>query len=202
MEISSFLPHIASCADDICLLRGCYGDSVTHPESVYLMNTGSVLQGRPSLGSWVAYGLGTENHNMPAFVVMPDPHGWVKGGAPAWGNGYLPALYQGTEFSSVGTPVLNLRPARPVSEGVRRDSLDFLAGLNREHRRQYPRVRTTLVLFTAMSGMAFGSWFAGRIYDHFGFYAPAFGSGVLFNLLNLALIGPFDEAEKFEALLV
>ena len=82
-EISDLLPHIASCADELCVLRGCHGDSVTHPESVYQMNTGSILMGRPSLGSWATYGLGTENQNMPAFVVMPDPSGWVKGGAPA-----------------------------------------------------------------------------------------------------------------------
>ena len=80
MEISDFLPNIAEHADDLCLLRGCYGDSVTHPESVYLMNTGTILMGKPSLGAWTAYGLGTENQNMPAFVVMPDPAGWVKGG--------------------------------------------------------------------------------------------------------------------------
>src|SRR5262245_44018042 len=96
IEVSDWLPQTAGCVDDLCVLRGCYGDSVTHPESVYLMNTGSILMGRPSLGAWVGYGLGTENQNMPAFVVMPDPRGWVKGGAPAWGNGYLPAAYQGT----------------------------------------------------------------------------------------------------------
>src|SRR4051812_31029804 len=79
IEVSDFLPHIATCVDDICLLRGCHGDSVTHPESVYQMNTGSILMGRPSLGAWATYGLGTENQNMPAFVVMPDPTGWVKG---------------------------------------------------------------------------------------------------------------------------
>src|SRR6266496_1838048 len=96
IEVSDFLPHIAQCVDDICLLRGCHGDSVTHPESVYQMNTGSILMGRPSLGAWATYGLGTVNQNMPAFVVMPDPGGWVKGGAPAWGQGYLPSAYQGT----------------------------------------------------------------------------------------------------------
>ncbi|CAA9391484.1 MAG: hypothetical protein-putative related to sulfatases, partial [uncultured Phycisphaerae bacterium] len=88
-EVSDFLPNIAGCADDICLLRGCHGDSVTHPESVYLMNTGTILMCKPSLGAWATYGLGSESENMPAFVVMPDPAGWVKGGAPAWGNGFL-----------------------------------------------------------------------------------------------------------------
>ena len=96
IEVSDWFPHLAGCVDDLCVLRGCYGDSVTHPESVYLMNTGSILMGRPSLGAWAAYGLGTENRNMPAFVVLPDPGGWPKGGAPAWGNGFLPAAYQGT----------------------------------------------------------------------------------------------------------
>ena len=78
-EVSSKFPRIGSMADKICILGACYGDSVTHPESVYLMNTGSILMGRPSLGAWAAYGLGSENQDMPAFVVLPDPSGWVKG---------------------------------------------------------------------------------------------------------------------------
>ena len=78
IEVSDYLPNIARHVDEICLLRGCRGDSVTHPESVYLMNTGSILMGRASLGAWAAYGLGTENANLPAFVVLPDPAGWVK----------------------------------------------------------------------------------------------------------------------------
>ena len=80
IEVSDLLPHIAEHVDDFCLLRGCHGDSVTHPESVYLMNTGSILMGRASLGAWTTYGLGTENQNLPAFVVLPDPGGWPKGG--------------------------------------------------------------------------------------------------------------------------
>ena len=105
IEVSDLLPNLAEHVDDLCLLRGCYGDSVTHPESVYLMNTGSILMGRASLGSWAAYGLGTENQNLPAFVVLPDPGGWPKGGAPAWGNGYLPAAYQGTLLRGGSTPI-------------------------------------------------------------------------------------------------
>src|SRR6187551_2465183 len=108
MEISDFLPNIAEHADEICLLRGCHGDSVTHPESVYLMNTGSILMGRASLGAWTAYGLGTENQNLPAFVVLPDPAGWVKGGAPAWSNGFLPAAFQGTLLRGGESPILDL----------------------------------------------------------------------------------------------
>jgi hypothetical protein len=132
MEISDALPHIASCADDLCLLRGCYGDSVTHPESVYLMNTGSILMGRPSLGSWAAYGLGTENRNMPGFVVLPDPAGWVKGGAPAWGNGYLPAAYQGTILRGGETPILHLNTPKGVTGEQQRATLDLINRLNRE----------------------------------------------------------------------
>src|SRR6516162_1239914 len=126
IEVSDLLPHLASCADDLCVLRGCHGDSVTHPESVYLMNTGSILMGRPSLGSWVAYGLGSVNRNMPAFVVLPDPHGWVKGGAPAWGNGFLPAAYQGTVIQGGSSPILHLSPPPGVSADQQRRTLDLV----------------------------------------------------------------------------
>jgi hypothetical protein len=138
IEVSDWLPHLATCVDDICLLRGCYGDSVTHPESVYLMNTGSILMGRPSLGAWVTYGLGTENRDMPAFVVMPDPAGWVKGGAPAWGNGYLPAAYQGTVLRGGSPPILHLDRPEGVSEAQQRTTLDLINRLNREHLRGRP----------------------------------------------------------------
>jgi hypothetical protein len=132
MEISDALPNIASMADDLCLFRGCHGDSVTHPESVYLMNTGSILMGRPSLGAWAAYGLGTENQDMPAYVVLPDPAGWVKGGAPAWGNGYLPATYQGTILRGGETPILHLNNPPGVAPQQQRDTLDLINRLNRE----------------------------------------------------------------------
>src|SRR5262245_12624817 len=126
IEVSDLLPNLARCVDDICLLRGCHGDSVTHPESVYLMNTGSILMGRPSLGSWVAYGLGTENQNMPAFVVLPDPRGWVKGGAPAWGNGFLPAAYQGTLISGGHAPIRYLNTPAGIPAAQQRRTLDFI----------------------------------------------------------------------------
>jgi hypothetical protein len=131
IEVSDFLPNIATHVDELCLLRGCYADSVTHPESVYQMNTGSILMGRPSLGAWATYGLGTENQNMPAFVVMPDPAGWVKGGAPAWGNGYLPATYQGTLLRGGESPILHLNTPRGVSADQQRATVDFINQLNR-----------------------------------------------------------------------
>ena len=135
IEISDFLPHIASCADDLCVLRSCYADSVTHPESVYQMNTGSILMGRPSLGAWATYGLGTKNQNMPAFVVMPDPGGWVKGGAPAWGNGYLPATYQGTLLRGGESPILDLNTPKGVSPEQQRATVGFINELNRANLR-------------------------------------------------------------------
>src|ERR1043165_8553846 len=131
IEISDFLPNIAKWADEMCLFRGCYGDSVTHPESVYLMNCGSILMGKPSLGAWAAYGLGTENQNMPAFVVMPDPAGWVKGGAPAWGNGYLPATYQGTLLRGVPSPILDLKAPDGISSEQQRATVDLINQRNR-----------------------------------------------------------------------
>ncbi|MFN3653005.1 MAG: DUF1501 domain-containing protein [Armatimonadota bacterium] len=135
-EVSDFLPHMAGIVDDLAVLRGCYGDSVTHPESVYLMNCGSVRMGRPCLGSWVAYGLGSENQNMPAYVVMPDPAGWVKGGAPSWGNGFLPAAYQGTIMRGGKSPILNLELPEGVTEAQQRKTLDLVRSLNQEHLKQ------------------------------------------------------------------
>ncbi|MCS6866592.1 MAG: DUF1501 domain-containing protein [Gemmataceae bacterium] len=133
IAVSDWFPHLAQCVDDICFLRGCYGDSVTHPESVYLMNTGSILMGRPSLGAWVSYGLGTENRNMPAFVVLPDPGGWVKGGSPAWGGGFLPTVHQGTVIKGGPTPIEHLAPPSGVSTAQQRKTLDFIAESNRDH---------------------------------------------------------------------
>ncbi len=133
VEVSDLLPNVAGCADDLCVLRGCHGDSVTHPESVYLMNTGSILMGRPSLGAWVSYGLGTVNQDMPAFVVLPDPGGWVKGGAPAWGAGYLPPAYQGTLLRGGTPPVLHLGNPAGVGAAQQRRTLDLVNRLNRLH---------------------------------------------------------------------
>jgi len=133
LEISDFLPHISGCADELCVLRSCHGDSVNHPQSVYQMNTGSVLTGRPSVGSWVAYGLGTENQNMPAFVVMPDPSGGIKGGPPAWGSGYLPATYQGTTMRAGRNPILHLAPQPAIADFQQQGALDLVRQLNARH---------------------------------------------------------------------
>ncbi|MDA7916499.1 DUF1501 domain-containing protein [Verrucomicrobia bacterium] len=137
LEISEFLPHMSKIADEFCVLRSCHGDSVNHPQSVYQMNTGSILMGRPSLGAWAAYGLGTENQNMPAFVVMPDPTSGPKGGPPAWGNGYLPSTFQGTTMRPGENPILNLSPHASVTAQRQHASLDLIRSLNKDHLRKH-----------------------------------------------------------------
>jgi uncharacterized protein (DUF1501 family) len=115
----------------MCVIRSCHGDSVNHPQSVYQMNTGSIQMGKPSMGSWVSYGLGTENADMPAFVVMPDPGGGLKGGPPAWGSGFLPATYQGTTMRAGEHPILDLKS--PHSSARQRATLDLLQQMNAAH---------------------------------------------------------------------
>ena len=133
IEISDFLPHLAECADDLFVIRSMHGDSVNHPQSVYQMNTGSILMGKPSVGSWVAYGLGSENQNMPAFVVLPDPGGGLKGGPPAWGSGFLPATYQGVTMRPGAAPILDLRPQEQITAPQQRNILDLVQRLNQRH---------------------------------------------------------------------
>ena len=130
LEISEFLPHIAEHADRLCVIRSMHGDSVNHPQSVYQMNTGNILMGHPSVGSWIAYGLGTLNRDMPAFVVLPDPGGGLKGGPPAWGSGYLPASYQGMTMRPGEAPILNLAPQPGISQKRQGEAFAFLQEMN------------------------------------------------------------------------
>jgi hypothetical protein len=139
MELSEVLPHLGTIADDIALVRSMYTEHNNHTEALVMMSTGKLFQGRPTVGAWVSYALGTENQNLPAYIVLRDPAGYNTSGKLVWSSGWLPALYQGTEFNSRGSPVLNLQPAEPQPAGTRRACLDFLAQLNEEHRRHYPR---------------------------------------------------------------
>jgi hypothetical protein len=139
MELSEALPHLGTVADEITLVRSMYTEHNNHTEALVMMSTGKIFQGRPALGAWVSYALGTANQNLPAYVVLRDPAGYNTTGKLVWSSGWLPALHQGTEFSSAGSPVLNLQPAVPFPEGAQRDNLDFLARLNEEHRRRFPR---------------------------------------------------------------
>lgn len=137
LEISEFLPEMSKLADDLCVVRSCHGDSVNHPQSVYQMNTGTILMGKPSLGAWVSYGLGSANRDMPAFIVMPDPGSGVKGGPPAWGSGFLSAVHQGVTMRPGATPILNLSPSNTKrSPESQRHTLDFIQSLNRSHLEQ------------------------------------------------------------------
>jgi hypothetical protein len=133
LEVSDFLPEIAKHADELCVIRSLNGDSVNHPQSVYQMNTGSILMGHPSVGSWVAYGLGSENCDLPAYVVLPDPGGGLKGGPPAWGSGYLPATYQGVTMRPGAQPILHLAPQPEISSVQQRATLELTLDLNRRH---------------------------------------------------------------------
>ncbi|HZW30258.1 MAG TPA: DUF1501 domain-containing protein [Isosphaeraceae bacterium] len=139
MEISELLPHIGSIADEVCLVRSMYSDHNNHPQATRALLGGKIFPGRPSVGSWISYALGTENQNLPAYVVLRDPTGYNNGGTTMWENGWLPALFRGTEIQSRGAAVLDLHPAVALPDGMQQNTLEVLAGLNEEHRRLYPR---------------------------------------------------------------
>ncbi len=138
LEMSTLLPHLGSIADELCLIRSMYSEHNNHTEALVLLNTGKIFPGRPSLGSWVSYGLGSENQNLPSYIVLRDPEGYNTSGTLLWQNGWLPAQFRGTEVSTQGSPVLNLRPPTPLAPAVQKENLDLLARLNEEHRRSYP----------------------------------------------------------------
>ncbi|QDT39248.1 DUF1501 domain-containing protein [Stratiformator vulcanicus] len=133
---SDWLPHLSTCADDMAVIRSCMGDGINHSTGICQMNTGSPLAGRPSLGSWVNYGLGSENQDMPGFVVMTDAKAGGKevvNGPRNWGPGFMPAVYQGTKLSGGSEPIPNLRPAKGMSDARLESELEFLDTLNRRH---------------------------------------------------------------------
>ena len=131
--ISDWLPHTAQCVDDIAVLRGCWTNGINHSGGVCQMNTGSPLAGRPSLGSWVTYGLGTENENLPNFIVMKDSTSGIANGPRNWGSGFMPATYQGTPITASEVPIENLALPKRETVEARRRKLDYLNQLNRMH---------------------------------------------------------------------
>ncbi len=137
LEISSLFPNIARHADDLCVIRSMYTDTAAHASGCIQMNTGSVVIGKPSLGSWLSYGLGSESQDLPSFVVMTDPRGGPIGSASNWSAGFMPAAFQGTLFRSGGAPLLNLETPPGVSDRTQRRSLDVLRELNEMHRVGY-----------------------------------------------------------------
>ena len=130
--------HLAQVADDICFYRGCQAESVNHPTAQYHMNTGNRFGGDPAIGSWVTYGLGSMNQNIPAFVVLPEV-AYPQGGAANWSNGFLPAHFQGTPLRPKGTPILNMEPPPGLSRYHQRESLDLLHTFNQTHQQQHPQ---------------------------------------------------------------
>ena len=137
MEMADAIPHLGSVADDLCMVRSMFSEHNNHTEALVLLNTGKIFPGRPALGSWITYGLGTVNQDLPAYIVLRDPDGYNTSGTLLWQNGWLPAMYRGTEVSTRGAPVLTLRPAQPRSAAVQKQSLDLLAKLNKRHRQRF-----------------------------------------------------------------
>ena len=138
MWVSDVMPHLAKQVDDIALIRSMHTTNLTHEPAIYLIQTGKMGPGRPSIGSWVVYGLGSENQNLPAYVVLDDPLGLPINGVENWQSGFLPPLFQGTRFKATGSPVLNLRPDVERPADVIAMERDLLARLDAAHKGKRP----------------------------------------------------------------
>jgi hypothetical protein len=136
--VSTLFPHLATCVDDIAFIHSMTADSPIHGSAMLMMNSGKILSGSPCLGSWVNYGLGSPNENLPGFVVMLDPRGGPISGAKNWSSGYMPATYQATVMRSGGTPILDLANPQGVTREMQREMLDTIRGFNEEHHQLRP----------------------------------------------------------------
>ncbi|MBI1915210.1 MAG: DUF1501 domain-containing protein [Planctomycetes bacterium] len=136
--VSEVMPHLAGMVDDLAFIRSMFTTNLTHEPAIYLIHTGKMGPGRPALGSWVVYGLGSENQNLPAYVVLDDPLGLPVNGVENWQAGFLPPLFQGTRFRSTGSPVLNLRPDVDRPTDVVQEERELLSRLDQLHKRQRP----------------------------------------------------------------
>jgi hypothetical protein len=136
--VSEVMPNLAGVVDDIAFIRSMFTTNLTHEPAIYLIQTGKMGPGRPALGSWVVYGLGSENQNLPAYVVLDDPKGLPINGAENWQSGFLPPQFQGTRFRSTGSPVLNLRPDFEQPADVLQTERQLLARLDQLHKQQRP----------------------------------------------------------------
>jgi hypothetical protein len=130
MELSEVFTHLGTVADELCLVRSAHSEHNNHPEGLNMLVTCRIFPGRPVLGAWVSYALGTENRSLPAYVVLRDPEGHPSCGKQLWSSGWLPAVFQGVEFGSSGTPVRHLQPSTPLPPGAQRQSLNLLQKLN------------------------------------------------------------------------
>jgi len=130
-ELSEMLPYLSQVVDDICLVKSVRTDQFNHAPAQLFLNTGFSQPGRPSLGSWVLYGLGSESSDLPAFIVMSTGAG-ISGGAANWSSGFLPTLYTGVRFRNQGDPILNVTSPKSLDARLQRDTLDLIGGLNRQ----------------------------------------------------------------------
>ena len=137
IPVSDWYPNIAQHVDDLAVIRSCWANGLNHVGSVSQMNTGDILAGRPALGSWVTYGLGAGNENLPTFVILLDDKEPV-GGAKNWSAGFIPAIYQGTQFRPDDVPILYLTPPETVGDKQQRHKLELLAELNRRYAADKP----------------------------------------------------------------
>ena len=131
--VSDWLPHQAQVADELCVIRSCVSDGINHAGGVCQMNTGAVFGGRPSLGSWISYGLGTENQSLPSFVVIKDSNSMVVNGARAWGSGFIPAVHQGVLFEQGNEPIKFLNNPKDTTNLRQQRKLEFLRQVNEKH---------------------------------------------------------------------
>ena len=154
VEYSEIVPHTAACADDIAVVRSMFSEHNNHEQALWHMHTGRIVSGRPTLGAWVNYALGSENKNLPAYVVLRNDTALPVDGARNWSSGFLPPRYQGVHFRHSGTPVLYLNPTTPVSGEIERKRLDLLRSLNAEHRMQHERMAGQLEAAIASYEMA------------------------------------------------
>ena len=137
-ELCELLPHTAGIADEFTLIRSMTTDSIDHESALRIIHGGKFQAGRPTWGSWVVYGLGTERQDLPAYVVLSDPGGLPVDGIRNWSSGWLPAIYQGTQIRSSGTPVFNLSTPADIPAAARKNQLQFLEKLNRAHLESHP----------------------------------------------------------------
>lgn len=133
LPVSNAFPHLQQHADKLAVIRSCYHDAFNHSPAQYVLTTGMSRMGFPSVGAWVTYGLGSVSENLPAMVVMTETDGKVKGGTPCWGNGFLPAIYQGSPVQSSGTPILYVDRQQSLTDAQQRKILDFSQSLNQQH---------------------------------------------------------------------
>ena len=138
LPISDFFPKVRDHADKLAVVRSCHTDSHAHGSALVAMNTGKTFIGRPSLGSWAVYGLGTENQDLPGYVVLLDKRGGPISGQPNWSSGFMSAAYSGTLFRPTGDPILDLRGPDHLDREAQREQLDLLAKLNQEHLDSHP----------------------------------------------------------------